>query len=203
MKILYIYGTDSNRDNYLTLRRMGYDVIEYNKKVENSRLNDKEITLLVSCISTEKITHLMSTHLIFNVAVAAYKTDTKYISVIWDAPYVKMYSPFGKLDNCWFSVFDRLDAERFRRAGIKHVLYQPLAVNSYAIKRWNLSMKQLQKGQYLHDVCFVGSLYSDNSYDQELGGMPAGMRDYFDSIFAEAAFRWDGKNRIYGKTGDI
>ena len=202
MKILYIYGTDSNRDNYLTLRRMGYDVIEYNKKVENSRLDDKEIALLVSCISTEKITHLMSTHLIFNVAVAAYKTDTKYVSVIWDAPYVKMYSPFGKLDNCWFSVFDRLDAERFRRAGIKHVLYQPLAVNSYAIKRWNLSMKQLQKGQYLHDVCFVGSLYSDNSYDQELGGMPAGMRDYFDSIFAEAAFRWDGKNRIYGKTGE-
>ena len=200
MKILYIYSTDDSRDNYITLNKMGYLIEEYNRKQENSRLNNKEIELLVRYAEQHKITHLMSTHLIFNVSVAAYQANIKYISIIWDAPYIKMYTPFGKLDNCLFSVFDKLDADRFRQAGIKHVLYQPLAVNPYAIKKWNLDLPR--KGQYLNQVCFVGSLYSDNAYDCELSDMPPGMHEYFESIFTEAAFRWDGKNRIYGKTGE-
>lgn len=199
MKILYIYSTDMNRDNYITLVHLGYTIEEYKRKLENSRLNDEEIELLVKYAKEHGITHFMSTHLIYNVAVAAYRADIKYISIIWDAPYIKMYTPFGKLDNCWFSVFDKLDAERFREAGLKHVLYQPLAVNPYMIRRWKLDPPR--QGQYMHEVCFVGSLYSDNAYDKELQGMPLGMHEYFDSIFAEAAFQWDGKNRIYGKTG--
>ena len=199
MKILYIYSTDMNRDNYITLVHLGYTIEEYTRKLENSRLNDEEIELLVKYVKAHGITHFMSTHLIYNVAVAAYRADIKYISIIWDAPYIKMYTPFGKLDNCWFSVFDKLDAERFRKAGIRHVLYQPLAVNPYQIKHWKLESPK--QGQYVHEVCFVGSLYSDNPYDMELQGMPMRMHEYFDSIFEEAAFHWDGKNRIYGKTG--
>lgn len=199
MKILYIYSTDGNRDVFQTLLRMGYLVEEYGRKLDNSRLQDEEIELLIKYVKAREFTHLMPTHLIYNVSVVAKRVDVKYVSIIWDAPYIKMYTPFGKWDNCWFSVFDKLDAERFKRAGIKHVLYQPLTVNSYNIYKWKLPEKL--KGHYINDICFVGSLYTNNAYDTELGGMPENMHNYFESIFREAAFHWDGKNRVYGKTG--
>lgn len=178
---------------------MGYRIEEYSRKQENSRLSEEEVEKLKEYIKVHEITHLMSTHLIYNVAIAAYQSDIKYVSIIWDAPYIKMYTIFGRLDNCWFSVFDKLDAERFKNAGLKHVLYQPLAVNPYDIRKWNLKKKT--KGKYFNDICFVGSLYSNNSYDEELGQLPENMQRYFESIFAEAAFHWDGQNRVYGKTG--
>ena len=199
MKILYIYSSDRSRDVYSTLLRMGYVIEEYGRTQENSQLQDEEIELMTQYVKLHEITHLMSTHLIYNVSVVAYRTDIKYVSIIWDAPYIKMYTPFGKLDNCWFSVFDKLDAERFRKVGLKHILYQPLAVNSHDIDKWNLTKKM--NGHYVNDICFVGSLYNDNAYDKKLGGMPEGLQSYFDSIFEESAFHWDGQNRVYGKTG--
>ena len=110
-----------------------------------------------------------------------------------------MYTPFGKLDNCWFSVFDKEDAERFKKAGLKHVLYQPLAIDQEEIK--HIDFNKYLSERYLNEICFIGNLYDRNKYDEELKRMPAILQDYFTSIFEEAAFRWDGKNRIYGKVG--
>ncbi|MBO5474592.1 MAG: glycosyltransferase [Lachnospiraceae bacterium] len=167
---------------------------------DNSILNDDEIDEIVSYVRDHGITHLMSIHLIYNLAMAAYKAGIKYVSVIWDAPYIKMYTPFGKLNNCWFSVFDKLDGERFRNAGIPHILYQPLAVNREDVIKWSRGAQKKLAGRYMNDICFVGSLYEDNLYDERVKNIPVNIQNYFTSIFEEAAFIWDGTNRIYGKT---
>lgn len=200
MKILYVYGMAKSKDIPVTLRKLGYKVEEYTKFQENSILNDEEVEELTAYIRGHQITHLMSIHLIYNLAMAALKTDIKYVSVIWDAPYIKIYTPFGKLDNCWFSVFDRLDNERFKKAGIPHTFYQPLAVNKTDVIAWNKKAQKTLAGKYINDICFVGSLYENNLFDERVKGMPQVIVDYFNSIFEEAAFRWDGVNRIYGKT---
>lgn len=72
MKILYVYSSDKNRDVYRTLAWLGYAIVEYGRRQENSQLQEKEIKLLIQYIKNNRITHLMSTHLIYNVAVAAY-----------------------------------------------------------------------------------------------------------------------------------
>ncbi|MDE6845226.1 MAG: glycosyltransferase [Lachnospiraceae bacterium] len=200
MKILYVYGMAKTKDIPITLRKMGYNVEEYAKIQDNSILNNEETEELAEYIRSHEITHLMSIHLIYNLALAALKADIKYVSVIWDAPYIKIYTPFGKLDNCWFSVFDRLDNERFQNAGIPHTLYQPLAVNKADVIAWNSKAKKRLGGSYINDICFVGSLYENNLFDERVKSMPQIIVDYFNSIFEEAAFRWDGINRVYGKT---
>ncbi|MDE7132452.1 MAG: glycosyltransferase [Lachnospiraceae bacterium] len=200
MRILYVYGMAHTKDIPITLRKLGYKVEEYPKVQDNSILNDEETEELVAYIRRHRITHLMSIHLIYNLAMAAYQAKIKYVSVIWDAPYIKIYTPFGKMDNCWFSVFDRLDNERFRKAGIPHTLYQPLAVNKADVIMWNRKAKKVLEGKYINDICFVGNLYEDNLFDERVKNMPQVIVDYFNSIFEEAAFRWDGINRIYGKT---
>lgn len=200
MKILYIYGMSAMTDIVYNLRKLGYEVEEYPGRQKNSMLNDEEIEKLTAYVREHHITHLMSTHLIYNVAVAAYNTDIKYVSIIWDAPYIKIYTPFGKLDNCWFSIFDKLDYERFKSDGIPHVLYQPLAVNQDDVRKWNVKKKL--GGRYINDISFVGRLYEDNMYDENLKAIPEVIQKYFTSIFEEAVFRWDGVNRVYGKTSE-
>lgn len=202
MKILYVYAkTTSMKDIPITLRSLGYEVEEYPIKQNADVLNDEEIKGVVRTIGEHRITHLFSIHLIYNLAVAADKTGVKYISYIWDAPYIKLYTPFGRLNNCYFSVFDRLDCERFVQAGIPHVQYSPLAVNPWSVNKWNEKAAKKLKGSYHDEICFVGSLYEKNLYDEKINDIPPNMQDYFTSIFEEAAFRWDGINRIYGKTG--
>ena len=200
MKILYVYGMAKSKDIPIALRELGYEVEEYAKIQNNSILNNEETDELVAYIKSNQITHLMSIHLIYNLAMAALKADIKYVSVIWDAPYIKIYTPFGKFNNCYFSVFDRLDNERFRKAGIPHTLYQPLAVSKADVVTWNRKAKKKLAGKYINDICFVGSLYEDNLFDERVKNMPQVIVDYFNSIFEEAAFCWDGVNRIYGKT---
>lgn len=201
MRILYVYGMAETKDIPITLRKMGYKVEEYPKVQENSILNDEETEAIVAYVKRHRITHLMSIHLIYNLALSAYKAEIKYVSVIWDAPYIKIFSPFGRLTSSYFSVFDRLDQERFRSAGIPHTLYQPLAVNKSDVLAWSRNARKVLAGTYINDICFVGSLYEDNLFDERVKNMPSVIVDYFNSIFEEAAFRWDGVNRVYGKTG--
>lgn len=199
MKILYVYGMAKTKDIVHNLRKIGYEVEEYPREQENSQLNDEEMEKLTVYIKEHQITHLMSIHLIYNLALTAYRTGIKYVSVIWDAPYIKIYTPFGRMENCYFSVFDKLDYAKFVEDGIHHVLYQPLAVNRDDVQRWDRKRK-LKKRKYKDDISFVGSLYDNNLYDRYVQKMPEKIQEYFLSIFEEAVFCWDGINRIYGKT---
>lgn len=199
MKILYVYGLSTEKNIVQTLRKLQCDVMEYPEVQDTSNMDEEKINALVAYVKEHGITHLMSIHLIYNVAVAAYWAGIKYISVIWDAPYLKAYTVMGTLDNIWYSAFDKLDAERMRQGGCPHVMYQPLSVNRENILKWKKQF--LAKRRYIHDISLIANLYEDNAYDQCLDLLPENMQAYFRSIFEEAAFKWDGVNRVYGKTG--
>lgn len=199
MKILYVYGLSTEKNIVQTLRKLQCDVMEYPEVQDTSNMDEEKINALVAYVKEHGITHLMSIHLIYNVAVAAYWAGIKYISVIWDAPYLKAYTVMGTLDNIWYSAFDKLDAERMRQGGCPHVMYQPLSVNRENILEWK--KRFLAKRRYIHDISLIANLYEDNAYDRCLDLLPENMQAYFRSIFEEAAFKWDGVNRVYGKTG--
>ncbi len=199
MKILYVYGLSREKNIVQTLRKLQCDVMEYPEVQDTSNMDEEKINALVAYVKEHGITHLMSIHLIYNVAVAAYWAGIKYISVIWDAPYLKAYTVMGTLDNIWYSAFDKLDAERMRQGGCPHVMYQPLSVNRENILAWK--KRFLAKRRYIHDISLIANLYEDNAYDRCLDLLPENMQAYFRSIFEEAAFKWDGVNRVYGKTG--
>ncbi|MDE7183428.1 MAG: glycosyltransferase, partial [Lachnospiraceae bacterium] len=144
---------------------------------------------------------IISLYFAMNAALAAYKSGIRYVSVLWDAPYMEIYNPLSKIDNVWISTFDRLEQERFKEYGMPHVLYQPLSVNKKNMLEWNREIKKTLQGQYIHDISFIGNLYSRNLYKDNLKHIPIEFQYYFNSIFDEAIFKWDGVNRIYGKTG--
>lgn len=198
IKVLYVYGSATATNFVEALKKTGYEVMEYPKVQSTSNMNEDEINEIVDFIKEHEITHLMSIHLIYNLAVAAYWSGIKYMPVIWDAPYLKAYTVMGTLDNIWYSVFDKIDAERMRRGGCPHVLYQPLSVNKDSMRKWE--KKSLSKVRCVNDISFIANLYEKNDYDRCLDKIPENMQDYFRSILEDAAFKWDGVNRIYGQT---
>lgn len=185
-----------------TLRRMGYEAEEYPVKLKTaSYLSDDEVNELISYIKEHQIQVAMSLYFAMNAALAAYKSGVLYVSVLWDAPYMEIYNPLSKINNVWVSTFDKMEQERFRDYGMPHVLYQPLSVHRENMISWNREIQKTLQGQYIHDISFIGNLYSKNLYRNNLEHIPRELQYYFNSIFEEAAFQWDGVNRVYGKTG--
>lgn len=184
------------------IRKLGYEAEEYPEVLKMaSYLSDEEVDGLMAYVQEHHIEVIVSLYFAMNAALAAYKSRIRYISVLWDAPYVENYNPLSKIDNVWFTTFDRLDRERFLAYGMPHVLYQPLSVNKDSVLQWNAEIQKTLQGHYIHDICFVGNLYSRNLYKDNLQYIPVELQYYFNSIFEEAVFRWDGINRVYGKTG--
>ena len=204
MKFLYVYALATNlagRDIGQTLRKAGHECYEYPSVMMNPTcLNDDEMDALTAYIHENNIDYLISIHFILNVAFTAYRNQMKYIVILWDAPFSEVYNPLGKLDNIYISTFDKLDRQRFLDFGAKHVIYQPLSVNADSVEEWNVDIQETLHGNYFHDISFVGQLYEDNFYNNHLKEIPIDLQYFFNSIFEEAAFKWDGINRIYGKT---
>lgn len=204
MKFLFVHGVAQNTagdDIVKILKKLGFEASIYPEQQSlMGLLDDDNIDKLVKNIQEQKVDFLISIYFIMNVALAAYKTNIRYISILWDAPELGCYNPLGKIDNVWISTFDQLDRERFLKYGIKHVCYQPLSVDEENIVKWNREIQATLNGHYIHDISFIGSLYDTNKYDLNVAEIPVNMHNYFNSIFEEAAFQWDGVNRVYGKT---
>ena len=206
MNILYVHAiekSESSQHIMLALERLGHVVLEYPgdpASMTLSSLDDEKINGLLGYMEEQKIDMLLSLFFIMNAALAAYKRKIPYVSILWDAPYQLIYNPLAKLDNIYISTFDRVDKERFAVYGIRNVLYQPLSVSKTDVLDWNREIQETLQGYYIHDICFVGRLYEDNAYNNIIKTIPLNMQYYFNSIFEEAAFRWDGINRVYGKT---
>ena len=184
------------------IRKSGYEVEEYPEMLKMaSYLSDEEVDGLMAYVREHNIQVIVTLYFAMNAALAAYKSEIRYVSVLWDAPYVENYNPLSKIDNVWITTFDKLDRDRFLAYGMPHVLYQPLSVNGDKVVQWNAEIQKTLKGQYIHDICFIGNLYSQNLYKQNLQYIPVELQYYFNSIFEEAVFRWDGVNRVYGTKG--
>ena len=196
MKILYVHGSSKIEGIINALRRLKIEHEVYPVRILDTFTNEQEADKLAAYSRQNGITHLMSIHLIDTLAAAVQKAGINYIALIWDAPYYKLFTTYGRMDNCWYSVFDRVEARYFADAKIPHVLYQPLAVDDDQIREWDRQAGAFR--EYREEICFVASLYDDNFYDEFCNNLPQNLQDYFVGLFENAAFRWDGVNRISG-----
>ena len=196
MKILYVHGSSKIEGIINALRRLKIEHEVYPVRILDTFTNEQEADKLAAYSRQNGITHLMSIHLIDTLAAAVQKAGINYIALIWDAPYYKLFTTHGRMDNCWYSVFDRVEARYFADAKIPHVLYQPLAVDDDQIREWDRQAGAFR--EYREEICFVASLYDDNFYDEFCSHLPQNLQDYFVDLFENAAFRWDGIDRIHG-----
>jgi spore maturation protein CgeB len=110
------------------------------------------------------------------------KEDIKYVSWIYDSPYVMLYS-YTVINPCnVIYVFDKELYLEFSRAGIKTVHYLPMAANVERLDGLSMDMSSdmsaadarsadtpsVGASSFAYDISFVGSLYTEkhNFFDR-------------------------------------
>lgn len=112
----------------------------------------------------------------------------RYVSWIYDSPHLTLYSDTIFYDENKIFHFDRLEAEQLKQRGVKNVFHMPLAVNEKRLEALcenaGCDTKDAEKmPEYRQELCFLGSLYEENAYDQ-IYSLPEALKGYLDGVLA-------------------
>lgn len=180
LNILYLeWNSFCNEDMFEVLRNMGHQVVRI--PFQNASVPEAEIKPLLA-ESMKKAEHSFVFSFNYFPAVSNVCRDLgiKYVSWVYDSPYIHVYS-YTVLNECnYIFLFDYAVYEELKNAGIKTVYYLPLAVNEDRLSKLQNQSSLAEK--YACDVSFVGSLYQEPKhrlYDkfQTIGDYAKGYLD--------------------------
>lgn len=113
------------------------------------------------------------------VAQVCYEHNIKYISWCYDSPVrVTPFDSFAYPTNYIF-MFDRREADDYRRMGYDNIYHLPLAVNSRRLK--NLHISNADRMKYMCDISFLGTFHNSN-FTEFLNPLPDYYRGYMNSL---------------------
>lgn len=127
------------------------------------------------------------------ISLACKKADVRYVSWVYDSPYVLMYS-YTIINPCnYVFVFDKELYLEFRKAGITTVYYLPLAANVNRLSSMtDFDAFRKTKWQNQSGIAFVGSLYTEkHQFYQRLEGITPYTRGYLEGIMT-------AQKKVYG-----
>jgi spore maturation protein CgeB len=129
------------------------------------------------------------------VTETTHRLGIKYALYGMDSPMYMTYLPvYPRYDNCYLFYFDRREYEMAKAKGYQNVYYMPIAADVDMGEQLAITDEEIRK--YSCDMSFVGSLYIKNDYDENLSSFPYEMQERFSEIIENAAFIWDGRNRL-------
>lgn len=94
------------------------------------------------------------------------KHNIKYVSWVYDSPYLDLYHFSVPNPINYIFVFDYGIVEEFRNGGVNTVYYLPLAVDEFrsVVNHKKFESENEKYSKYIADVSFVGSLYSESKH---------------------------------------
>lgn len=141
--------------------KFGYEIVifPFPRDKEDVR-NSQALTEKLAVAIMESRPSLVFSFNYFPVAAIACKAcKTKYVSWVYDSPFILMYSKTIEYDTNRVFVFDRNECEKFNQMGISHVYYLPLGAATDAYDR--MIPGETEHARYDSDVTFIGSMYSE------------------------------------------
>lgn len=197
MKLLfYRYNSICEPDMLAAFRALGHTVVEECTEMENKTFSPKDCIQLVSSI-------LLKDTFDFVYSVNFYPTLSEickifhipYICFIVDSPVLELYSSSIQNPNNRIFFFDKILYEEFYPKNPYGIFHMPLATNMERNEKSCKDITQKDKEQFSHDVCFIGSLYSEKCPYNQLTNLPDFLRGYFDGLM-EAQLKIYGYNFI-------
>lgn len=116
------------------------------------------------------------------LAECCHRHHLKYISLIYDNPFVKLYSYTITYETNYVFLFDYQVYTELKNGGINTVYYTALPVNSTVID--TMLKKPYDKERTCCDVSFVGALYNEdhNLFDRVYQKLDDYCKGYLDGI---------------------
>lgn len=195
MKIAFMeWESFGNNDIKEAFRAEGHIVVCFPFSNKNPR-QDAELEKSLSSFLHREVPDVVFSFNYYPVISNVCKKETiRYISWIYDSPYVLLYS-YTVVNPCnTIYVFDKEQYLEFHRAGIQTVHYMPMAVNTERLgqlrpERTDSSLIPAAsvsvKPSYLYDVSFVGSLYTEeHNFFDRMKKLPDYASGYLDAVMA-------------------
>lgn len=137
-----------------------------------------ELCQKLMCQLKAKNYHFVFSLNFFPVAAKACNlTGTKYVSWVYDSPYMLLYSKHILYQTNQVYLFDKSLCEEFRKHGVNNVYYLPMAA---PVKQYDsLNEKAKERTEYQAAISFVGSIYTEDRQDffkylEKVGSYTAG-----------------------------
>lgn len=148
---------------------------------EEMRENEPLCSALSKCLKEEKFDFVFSFNFFPVAAKACNRCGVKYVSWIYDTPYMLLYSKYTRLKTNYIYFFDRLLWQEFKKAGVEHAFYLPMAA---PVAYYDSIRSHKTEEIYTADISFVGSTYKEdrNNFFKYLDGMNDYTKGYVKSI---------------------
>ena len=162
MKIFYLeWNSFCNEDMFDALTEMGHDIVKI--PFSGIQVTEEEAEkLLEDELKRNDCDFLFSFNYFPNVSRCCNRLGIKYVSWVYDCPYLHVYS-YTVLNSCnYIFLFDYALYSELKNGGIHTVYYLPLAVNDKRLSAIKCGAQELKK--YSCDISFVGSLYTEQKH---------------------------------------
>lgn len=191
MNVLFIdWPCFGKSDALLTLKQMGYHVILFFHKDYQERISIDYDRAFADIISANKFQFCYSFNFYPVVAENCKRHNIPYISIVYDNPFVFLYSYTIVYPTNYVFIFDKQEYLKLRSMGITTVYYTILPVNAEKITQ--LASKDFDRKKCSCDVSFVGSLYNEshNLFDR-LSGINEYTKGFLNAVM-------EAQLKIYG-----
>lgn len=191
MNVLFIdWGCFGKADAIFTLEQMGYKLTMFSHKDYQERISQEFSQAFDAAMKEKTYKFCFSFNFYPVVAESCKQHNLPYISLIYDSPYVALYSYTIIYPTNYVFMFDKQEYLKFCKMGITTVHYMPLPVNATIIDF--LAKKDFDHQKCTCEISFVGSLYNeDHNFYDRLTQINDYTRGYLDAIM-------EAQLKIYG-----
>ena len=203
MKVLFIeWQSFGNNDIKEAFALEGHEVVCYPFSNKDGR-RDADIEKDLSSVLRKETPDIVFSFNYFPIiSNVCKKEEIRYISWIYDSPYVMLYS-YTVINPCnVIYVFDKELYMEFHNAGIQTVHYMPMAANTERLDELVLEGGDMSaysassQPEYLYDISFVGSLYTEeHNFFDRMTTLSDYTKGYLDAIMS-AQMKIQGYNFI-------
>ncbi len=182
MKILFIeWASFGNEDIKEAFIAEGHNIVCFPFSNKDTRQNAVIEAEFASALHRETPDIVFSFNYFPVISNVCKKEDIKYISWIYDSPYVMLYS-YTTINPCnIIYVFDKELYMEFHNAGITTVHYMPMAANTERLDTMTVSTDSKQP--YPYDISFVGSLYTEkHNFFERMTTLSDYTKGYLDAL---------------------
>ncbi len=183
MKILML-DWDSFAQEYIieAFQKAGYqvEVFPWPFGRQNMRNNKALKIELEKKLRGESYAFVFSLNFFPVASEACFCCGKKYISWVYDSPYLLLYSEHIKYETTTVYVFDKTLCRKLNADGVNNVYYMPMAAPAEHYD----NMDSGEGRHFQADVSFVGSLYTEENQDfyKKFEGINIYTRGYLEAI---------------------